>query len=68
LHALFLLRHLQPYEGLLAAEGALTPAQLHALPTARTTLTAALAPHLPTLTEAFDIPEEHLGSLPMLAS
>jgi len=67
LHALFLLRHLQPYEGLLAAEGALTPTQLHALPTARTTLTTTLAPHLPALTEAFDIPEEHLNSLPMLA-
>ncbi|WP_050373701.1 acyl-CoA dehydrogenase family protein [Streptomyces acidiscabies] len=67
LHALFLLRHLQPHEGLLLAEGALTPDQTRALPTARATLTTYLAPHLTTLTDAFDVPEEHLNSLPLLA-
>ncbi|GAQ58365.1 acyl-CoA dehydrogenase [Streptomyces acidiscabies] len=66
LHALFLLRHLQPYEGLLLAEGAFTPDQTRALPTARATLTTYLAPHLTTLTDAFDVPEEHLNSLPLL--
>ncbi|MGJ5890339.1 acyl-CoA oxidase [Streptomyces sp. V2] len=68
LHALFLLRHLQPYEGLLLAEGALTLDQVRALPTARATLTALLSPHLTALTDAFDIPEEHLGSLPLLTT
>lgn len=66
LHALFLLRHLQPHEGLLLAEGAFTPDQTRALPTARATLTTYLAPHLTTLTDAFDVPEEHLNSLPLL--
>ncbi|MFM9449274.1 acyl-CoA dehydrogenase, partial [Streptomyces acidiscabies] len=68
LHALFLLRHLQPYEGLLLAEGAFTPDQIRALPTARATLTTYLAPHLTALTDAFDVPEEHLNSLPLLTS
>ncbi|WP_416973523.1 acyl-CoA dehydrogenase [Streptomyces sp. 4F14] len=68
LHALFLLRHLQPHEGLLLAEGALTPDQIRALPTARATLTTLLSPHLTTFTDAFDIPEEHLNSLPLLAA
>lgn len=68
LRALFLLDRLNPLSGLLLAEHALTAEQVRSLPDTLRGLTARLAPHLPTLTEAFDIPEEHLSSLPMLTS
>ncbi|WP_171167024.1 acyl-CoA dehydrogenase [Streptomyces sp. I05A-00742] len=64
--ALFLLRQVGPRAGLLLAERALTDGQVRALPEATARLTARLAPHLSVLTEAFDVPEEHLASLPML--
>nr|WP_202523542.1 acyl-CoA dehydrogenase [Kitasatospora sp. SID7827] len=67
LEALFLLGEVEARGGLLLARGALTAAQVTALPRARRELTARLAPHLPALTDAFGIPEEHLAALPMLA-
>lgn len=68
LRALFLLDRLPALSGLLLVENALTTDQVRALPDAVRALTSGLAPHLPTLTEAFDIPEEYLTSLPMLTS
>ncbi|MFI6083043.1 acyl-CoA dehydrogenase [Streptomyces sp. NPDC051217] len=68
LHTLFLLRQVDSRSGLLLAEKALTAHQVRALPQTLRSLTARLAPHLPTLTEAFDIPQEHLSALPMLTA
>lgn len=67
LSALFLLRQVSARSGLLLAEQALTADQVRALPETLHTLTTRLAPHLGTLTQAFDVPEEHLSSLPMLS-
>ncbi|MFJ8979252.1 acyl-CoA dehydrogenase [Streptomyces sp. NPDC102282] len=66
--ALFLLDRLTTLSGLLLVENALTTDQVRALPETVRALTSRLAPHLQTLTEAFDIPEEYLMSLPMLTS
>lgn len=68
LYTLFLLGQVNSRSGLLLAEQALTAEQVRSLPRTLHALTAQLAPHLPTLTEAFDIPEEHLSSLPMLTA
>lgn len=68
LRTLFLLDRLPALSGLLLVENALTTDQVRSLPDAVRALTSRLAPHLPTLTEAFDIPEEYLMSLPMLTS
>jgi acyl-CoA oxidase len=65
--ALFLLRHVQAYGGLLLAEDALTVDQMRALPGTLDALITRLAPRLGALTEAFDVPEEHLASLPLLS-
>lgn len=67
LGALFLLRQVSARSGLLLAEQALTADQVRAIPATLNTLTTRLAPHLSTLTQAFDVPEEHLASLPMLS-
>ncbi|MFI1360641.1 acyl-CoA dehydrogenase [Streptomyces sp. NPDC020898] len=67
LSALFLLRQVSARSGLLLAEQALTADQVRAVPETLHTLLTRLAPHLSILTEAFDIPEEHLSSLPMLS-
>ncbi|MEU6931979.1 acyl-CoA dehydrogenase [Streptomyces sp. NPDC046374] len=64
--ALFLLERIEPRAGLLLAEGALTAAQVTALPCVVRELTARLAPYLQELTEAFLVPEEYLSSLPLL--
>lgn len=66
LAALFLLRRVREQSGLLLAQGALTTDHVRELPRAVEELIALLAPELPALTEAFGVPEEHLGSLPML--
>ncbi|UQI47722.1 acyl-CoA oxidase [Streptomyces sp. HU2014] len=68
LNALFLLDQVDSRSGLLLTEGALTADQVRSLPRVRQELTARLAPHLAALTEAFDVPEEHLSSLPMLTA
>ncbi|WP_371660465.1 acyl-CoA dehydrogenase [Streptomyces sp. NBC_00280] len=67
LSALFLLRQVSARSGLLLAEQALTADQVRALPETLHALTTRLAPHLSTLTQAFDVPEEHLSTLPMLS-
>ncbi|WP_338704163.1 acyl-CoA dehydrogenase (plasmid) [Streptomyces sp. Q6] len=66
LRTLFLLDRLAPISGLLLAEGVLSADQVRSLPDTVRNLTVRLAPHLTALTEAFDVPEEHLASLPML--
>ncbi|MFE3112020.1 acyl-CoA dehydrogenase [Kitasatospora indigofera] len=66
--ALFLLGQVDSRSGLLLVGRALTAGQVGALAATRRRLVARLAPHLATLTEAFDVPEEHLSSLPMLAA
>lgn len=63
---LFLLEQVGRSSGTLLAEGVLTAEHVRALPGALQDLTTRLAPHLSTLTDAFDVPEEHLASLPML--
>ncbi|MCW8098938.1 acyl-CoA oxidase [Streptomyces tauricus] len=68
LHALFLLGQVDSRAGLLLAEEALTADQARGLPRAVHSLIDRLAPQLPALTEAFDIPQEHLMSLPMLTA
>ncbi|PNE30542.1 acyl-CoA oxidase [Streptomyces eurocidicus] len=68
LYALFLLGQVDARSGLLLAEGALTADQVRSLPRVLRDLTARLAPHLAALTDAFDVPEEHLSSLPMLTA
>lgn len=62
---LFLLQDLNRHTGNLLAEGLLTPDQVRALPATLDTLIAGLAPHLMLLTEAFDLPEEYLRSIPI---
>ncbi|MFJ8489413.1 acyl-CoA dehydrogenase [Streptomyces sp. NPDC094038] len=68
LRTLFLLDRLSPLSGLLLAGHTFTAEQVRSLPDTLRELTARLAPHLATLTEAFEVPEEHLASLPMLTS
>ncbi|MFE9769984.1 acyl-CoA dehydrogenase [Streptomyces sp. NPDC005808] len=64
--ALFLLGHVKRLSGPLLIERALTPDQVRSVPQTLHDLTARLAPHLLVLAEAFDVPEKHLASLPML--
>ncbi|MFC8358614.1 acyl-CoA dehydrogenase [Streptomyces griseorubiginosus] len=66
--ALFLLGELDARAGLLLSQKVLTSAQVSALPETRRELIAGLAPHLAVLTDAFEVPEEHLSSLPMLTA
>ncbi|MFJ2832533.1 acyl-CoA dehydrogenase [Streptomyces sp. NPDC087263] len=66
--ALFLLGHVKRLSGPLLIERALTPDQIRSVPRTLHELTARLAPHLPALAEAFDVPEKHLDSLPMLTA
>ncbi|MGQ4477844.1 acyl-CoA dehydrogenase [Streptomyces sp. SAS_276] len=68
LRTLFLLERLAPLSGLLLAEHVLTAEQVRSLPDTLRDLTTRLAPHLAALTEAFDVPEERLASLPMLTA
>ncbi|MFF0745786.1 acyl-CoA dehydrogenase [Streptomyces sp. NPDC004111] len=63
---LFLLQQLGEHTGDLLAEGRLTAGHALALPEAVEALTSELAPHMTTLVDAFDLPEEFLGALPML--
>lgn len=66
--ALFLLGQVDSRSGLLLVGKSLTAGQVGALAGARRRLVARLAPHLTALAAAFDVPEEHLSSLPMLAA
>ncbi|PWI20464.1 acyl-CoA oxidase [Streptomyces sp. Act143] len=62
---LFLLQELTPHTGDLLAEGHLTPDHVHELPVAVDQLMERLAPQLPLLVEAFDLPEEFLARIPL---
>ncbi|MFJ7415668.1 acyl-CoA dehydrogenase [Streptomyces sp. NPDC098077] len=68
LYRLFLLQELTRHTGDLLAEGYLTPSHVRELPTAVDALMDELAPHLPLLVEAFDLPEEFLASIPLANS
>ncbi|MGC9542896.1 acyl-CoA dehydrogenase [Streptomyces sp. UG1] len=65
---LFLLKELTPHTGDLLAEGHVTPAHVRELPLAVDTLMERLAPQLPLLVEAFDLPEEFLAGIPLANS
>ncbi|MFF4212439.1 acyl-CoA dehydrogenase [Streptomyces sp. NPDC001796] len=62
---LFLLRHLRAHTGDLLAEGHLSPDHVRALPKARDTLIAELAPQMMRLADAFDLPPEMLSRIPI---
>lgn len=62
---LFLLQELTRHTGDLLADGHLTPAHVRELPAAIDTLMEELAPRLPLLVEAFDLPEEFLAGVPL---
>ncbi|MFI7406879.1 acyl-CoA dehydrogenase [Streptomyces sp. NPDC049541] len=65
---LFLLQELSRHTGDLLAEGHLTGAHVRDLPAAVDALAERLAPHLMTLVEAFDLPEEYLAGIPLANS
>ncbi|MCX5203256.1 acyl-CoA dehydrogenase family protein [Streptomyces sp. NBC_00237] len=62
---LFQLRQLSKHTGDLLAEERMTADHVRALPQAVETVIAELAPHLMTLVDAFDIPEEALSAYPL---
>ncbi|MET9844911.1 acyl-CoA dehydrogenase [Streptomyces ossamyceticus] len=62
---LFLLRRIRQHTGDLLAEGHLTVRHVRELPQAVDAVIAALAPHMTTLVEAFDIPDEVLSDIPL---
>ncbi|MFJ2773220.1 acyl-CoA dehydrogenase [Streptomyces sp. NPDC087300] len=62
---LFLLSRLGEHTGDLLADGHLAADHVRALPLTIDETTAALAPHLLPLVEAFDLPQEYLAALPM---
>ncbi|MEV8554554.1 acyl-CoA dehydrogenase [Streptomyces glaucescens] len=62
---LFLLDQLRPHTGDLLAAGLMTPEQVTSLPATEGGVVADLAPHLMTLVDAFDLPEEFLSRVPI---
>ncbi|MFF3446795.1 acyl-CoA dehydrogenase [Streptomyces sp. NPDC002667] len=62
---LFLLQQLRPHTGDLLTHHHLTPQQNNQLPTLTDTLTHTLAPHLNTLTRAFNLPTTYLNAIPI---
>ncbi|WP_406072541.1 acyl-CoA oxidase [Streptomyces sp. NBC_01020] len=62
---LFLLRQLSAHTGELLADGHLTAGHVRAFPDATTDVMAALAPHMLTLVDAFDLPDEFLAAVPI---
>jgi len=62
---LFLLKELTEHTGTLLAEGHLTADQVRAMPAVTARTLGELAPHLHTLVEAFDVPEEVLREIPL---
>ncbi|MGW0964620.1 acyl-CoA dehydrogenase family protein [Streptomyces sp. NPDC002516] len=62
---LFLLQQLRPHTGDLITHHHLTPQQNNQLPTLTDTLTHTLAPHLTTLTQAFNLPTPYLNAIPI---
>ncbi|MFD9007321.1 acyl-CoA dehydrogenase [Streptomyces sp. NPDC059582] len=63
---LFLLNQLTPHTGDLLAHQHLTPHHIHTLHTLTDTTLHQLTPHLTTLTDAFDLPEQVLATIPLL--
>ncbi|WP_327299531.1 acyl-CoA dehydrogenase [Streptomyces sp. NBC_01197] len=62
---LFLLRQLSCHTGELLADGHLTADHVRAFPDAITGVIAALAPHMLTLVDAFDLPDAFLAAVPI---
>ncbi|MFF5976416.1 acyl-CoA dehydrogenase [Streptomyces sp. NPDC012769] len=62
---LFLLQELRPHTGDLLVAGHLTAAHVEALHSTTDHVIADLAPHLMTLVDAFDLPEEFLAATPL---
>ncbi|MFH8393961.1 acyl-CoA dehydrogenase [Streptomyces sp. NPDC018036] len=62
---LFLLHQLRPHTGDLITHHHLTPQQNNQLPTLTDTLTHTLAPHMTTLTQAFNLPTPYLNAIPI---
>ncbi|NUL01683.1 acyl-CoA oxidase [Streptomyces lunaelactis] len=62
---LFLLQQLREHSGDLLAEERLTVQHVRELPRAIETVVAGLAPHLLTLVDAFDLPDEVLSAIPI---
>ncbi|MFE2376448.1 acyl-CoA dehydrogenase [Streptomyces sp. NPDC059398] len=62
---LFLLRQLSGRTGDLLADGHLTADHVRAFPGVTTDVIAALAPHMLTLVDAFDLPDEFLAAVPI---
>lgn len=65
---LFLLEELRHHTGDLLTGGHLSAAHVQELPAAVNTVVADLAPHLMSLVEAFDLPEEFLSAIPIANS
>ncbi|MFF3754161.1 acyl-CoA dehydrogenase [Streptomyces sp. NPDC002018] len=65
LHRLFALRWIDRNSGELLVAGRLAPRHVDGLPEAVERLIAELAPHAPTLVEAFALPEEMLADWPI---
>ena len=62
---LFLLQQLKPHTGDLLAAGHITADWVDHLPDATEQSITALAPHMPTLVDAFRLPETYLASVPI---
>ncbi|MEV7728675.1 acyl-CoA dehydrogenase [Streptomyces sp. NPDC087917] len=62
---LFLLQQLKPHTGDLLAAGHISPEWVHRLPDATEQSIAALAPHMLTLVDAFELPASYLASVPI---
>ncbi|MEU7073878.1 acyl-CoA dehydrogenase [Streptomyces narbonensis] len=64
---LFLLRQIEGHTGDLLAEGHVSADHVRALPHLVNGVVAGLAPHMAALADAFDLPSEYLGALPIAA-
>ncbi|WP_405858403.1 acyl-CoA oxidase [Streptomyces sp. NBC_00090] len=64
---LFLLRQIEGHTGDLLAEGHLTADHVRMLPYLVNGVIAGLAPHMMALVDAFDLPSEFLGAIPIAA-
>lgn len=62
---LFLLHQIGPYTGDLLANGFMSVEQVLALPSMLDKATSELAPHMMTLVDAFDLPDEYLSGVPI---
>nr|WP_039832012.1 acyl-CoA dehydrogenase [Streptomyces viridosporus] len=62
---LFLLKEISEHTGDLLAEGFLTAGHIRRLPAAIDEVVAELAPHMMTLVEAFDLPDEFFSGIPI---